>query len=397
MRHFDGQRLKRIDRAAREAVERGELPGLVALVSRGDEEHVVVAGNLAIEAPPMQRNSLFRISSMTKPVTAVAALILLEECLIRLDEPVDRLLPELAGRMVLRHPGAALDDVVPATRQITVRDLLTFTFGFGMMMDAPGPLPVWQEHDGLEISNGPPGVAACPPSDEWIRRFATLPLMAQPGERWLYNTAYDVLGVLIERASGQLLGDFMRERIFEPLGMVDTAFAVPEDRRSRLTTAYMPDARSGEMHVWDAPDGYWSNPAFHSGAAGLVSTLDDFHAFARMLLNGGEWNGQRVISRSAVSLMTSDRLTAAQRASGALEPGFFDNHGWGYGVAVVNRRQNLGESAGTYYWDGGLGTIWRNDPVEDLVVILLTQVAWSSPEPPLLSRDIVTLAYQAVR
>jgi CubicO group peptidase (beta-lactamase class C family) len=395
---FNADRIGRLDEAAHASVAHGEIPGLVALASCGDDQHVLVAGHQALDTGTvMRRDSLFRISSMTKPVTAVAAMILLEECLIRLDEPVDRLLPELENRVVLRNPYGDLDDVVQAKRPILVRDLLTFTLGFGMDMAATGPMPVWEKHDELEISNGPPGIVACPASDEWIRRFATLPLMYQPGERWLYNTGYDVLGVLIERASGQLLGDFMRERIFEPLGMADTGFGVPPDKLDRFTTSYMPDPETGKMRVWDAPVGYWSSPpAFHSGAAGLVSTVDDYHRFARMLLNGGELNGERVISRAAVDLMTSDRLTAEQRAVASMEPGFFDNHSWGFGVSMVTRRQNLGESVGSYFWDGGLGTSWRNDPAKNLVVILLTQVTWSSPTPPAIAGDNLTLAYQAL-
>jgi CubicO group peptidase (beta-lactamase class C family) len=380
-------------------VERGEVPGLVALVSRRGETHADVIGALAAGgSAPMQRDTIFRISSMTKPVTAVAAMILVEECRLRLDEPVDRLLPELAGRRVLRRIDGPLDDTVPAERPVTVRDLLTFRMGFGQMMAPPDAYPILEAAHEQQIGMGPPSPATMPAPDEWLRRLGALPLMHQPGERWMYNTGADVLGVLIARAAGQPLEAFLRERIFEPLGMPDTSFSVPADRLDRLATCYHVAGASSELAVFDpAAGGHWSRPpAFPSGAGGLVSTLDDYLAFSQMMLSRGKLGNVRVLSRPSVELMISDQLTPEQKAVSGLVGGYFESHGWGLGLAMVTRRTDLGESIGTYGWDGGLGTCWRVDPHEDLITLLMTQQAWTSPSPPDVCRDFWTLAYQAI-
>src|SRR6266699_2275595 len=222
-------RLSRMHDVMAGYVERGEVPGLVTLVSRRGEVHIDAIGTRAIaDGTPMRRDTIFRISSMTKPITAVATMILVEECKVRLDEPVDRWLPELAERQVLKRLDGPLDDTVPANRSITVRDLLTFRMGFGQMMAPPDAYPILKAANEQQIGMGPPSPSQMPAPDEWMRRLGTLPLMHQPGERWMYNTGSDVLGVLIARASGQQLEAFLRERIFEPLGMKDTGFSVPE-------------------------------------------------------------------------------------------------------------------------------------------------------------------------
>ena len=387
---LDAHRLARLHDTLHAHVERGAAPGLVSVVSRRGEAHVDVIGSTAVDgSTPMSDDSIFRISSMTKPVTAVAALILLEECVVRLDEPVDRLLPELADRRVVTRIDGPVDDTVPAHRPITLRDLLTFRMGFGGYF---GPCPVNEMAAPLELSVGPPQPALPPEPDEWMRRFSTLPLMFQPGERWLYHTGADVLGVLIARASGQPFESFLRERIFEPLGMRDTAFSVAPADVSRLVTSYATDPESG-LKVFDAPDGQWSRPpAFPSGGAGLVSTAADYLAFAEMLLRGGA----PILSRPSVETMTADHLTPAQKAIGGFFPDDFDGRGWGFGVGVVTRRDHPSAPVGQYGWDGGLGTIWRNDPSEQIVTILLTNSAWTSPRPPDLALDFLTGAYAAI-
>jgi CubicO group peptidase (beta-lactamase class C family) len=242
-----------------------------------------------------------------------------------------------------------------------------------------------------------PAPAGVPGPDEWLRRLGELPLVYQPGERWLYNTGSDVLGVLIARASGQRFDEFLRERIFTPLGMADTGFSVPAGSAGRLPPQYMTDPGSGELVVFDPPEGQWSAPpAFPSGAGGLGSTIGDYAAFASMLLGGGAYRGVRILSRPAVSLMTADQLSEAQKAVSGLAPGDFDDMGWGFGVSVVTRRTGLGPSAGAYGWSGGLGTTWYNDPAEDLVMILMTQRAGTSHLPPAICRDFWTTAYQAI-
>src|SRR5436305_10827383 len=268
-------RLGRMHDVMKGYVERGEVPGLITLVSRRGEVHINVIGTMAYEvSDSIQRDTIFRISSMTKPITAVATMILVEECKLRLDEPVDRLLPELAGRKVLKRLDGQLDDTEPAIRPITVRDLLTFRMGFGLMMAPPDAYPILKAANEQQIGMGPPSPSAMPAPDEWLRRLGRLPLMHQPGEQWMYNTGSDVLGVLIARASGQPLETFLRERLFEPLGMKHTGFSVPETSLDRLATSYWTDHASGKLVVYDeARGGQWSHPpAFPSGAGGLVAT-----------------------------------------------------------------------------------------------------------------------------
>jgi CubicO group peptidase (beta-lactamase class C family) len=378
-------------------VERGEIPGLVTLVSRHGEVHVDAIGMKAFgNGEPMQRDTIFRISSMTKPIIAVAAMILIEECKLRLDEPVDALLPELAERKVLKRLDGPLDDTVPASRPITLRDLLTFRMGFGLIMAPPDAYPILQAANEQQIGLGPPNPSSMPAPDEWMRRLGQLPLMYQPGERWMYNTGADVLGVLIARASGQPLETFLRERIFEPLGMKDTSFSVPETSLDRLATSYWSDFASGRLTVYDeARGGQWSRPpAFPSGAAGLVSTIDDYLAFGQMMLSLGKHGNERILSRLSVEAMTTDQLTPEQKAVSGLGPGFFDSHGWGFGVSVITRRDDISSVPGKYGWDGGLGTSWYSDPREDMVTILMSQRAFGPISPP--NVDFWTLAYQAI-
>jgi CubicO group peptidase (beta-lactamase class C family) len=395
-------RLARLNDVLAGYVERGDVPGLVALVSRRGETHVEVLGTMAAGGgEPMRRDTIFRISSMTKPITAVGTMILVEECTLRLDDPVDRLLPELADRRVLQRLDAPLDDTVPAHRPITVRDLLTFTMGFGQLLAPPGTYPILQAAHDQQIGMGPPEPSGLPAPHEWIRRLGTLPLMYQPGERWLYNTGSDVLGVLIARAAGQPLETFLRDRIFAPLGMQHTGFSVPAAKLDRLATSYWTHPGTGQVAIYDeAAGGQWSRPpAFPSGAGGLVSTVDDYLAFAQMLLSLGKLGNTantRLLSRPSVELMTTDHLTPEQKAVSGLLPGSFDSLGWGFGMSIVTRRDNVAESVGTYGWSGGMGTLWSSDPREQLICILMTQRMWASPSPPAIILDFLTLAYQAI-
>jgi CubicO group peptidase (beta-lactamase class C family) len=394
---LSGARLARMHDFMAGYVERGEVPGLVTLVSRRGEVHVDAIGTQAFgDSPPMRRDTIFRISSMTKPIIAVATMILVEECKLRLDEPVDRWLPELADRQVLRRLDGPLDDTVPANRPITVRDLLTFRMGFGQLMAPPDMYPILQAANEQQIGMGPPSPSSMPVPDEWMRRLGSLPLMHQPGEQWMYNTGSDVLGVLIARASGQELETFLRERLFEPLEMRDTSFSVPEASLDRLATSYWTDPTSGELTVYDEAIGsQWSRkPAFPSGAGGLVSTIDDYLAFGQMMLSQGKHGNERILSRLSVELMTTDQLTPEQKAASSLSSGFLDGNGWGFGVSVVSRRDDIAAVPGRYGWDGGLGTSWYSDPREEMVIILMTQSAWASPSPP--NVYFWTLAYQAI-
>jgi CubicO group peptidase (beta-lactamase class C family) len=379
-------------------VKRREMPGLVTLLSRRGEVWVDAIGAKAFGGDPVARDTIFRIASMTKPITAAAAMILIEDHKLELNEPVDRLLPELAHRKVLRRLEAPLDDTVPAKRSITVRDLLTFCMGFGQIVASPVAYPILEAADELEIGMGGPEPSVTPPPEEWIRRLGSLPLMYQPGEKWMYHTSADVLGVLIARASGNSFESFLRERLFEPLAMHDTGFSVPAAKVDRFATSYWTHFKTGALAIFDeAPGGQWSRPpAFPSGGAGLVSTIDDYRAFGEMLLNHGWHRGERILSRASIELMTSDQLSAEQKADAGLVPGFFTDHGWGFGMSVVTQGDRKGESVGAFGWDGGLGTSWRADPRSGLVGILMTQKMWTSPNPPQVCRDFWTLAYQAI-
>jgi len=398
-RAFDRRRLGRLHDILASHVEQTDPPGLVALLVRHDEIHVEPIGGKTFGAgDPIRRDTIFRIASMTKPITAAAAMILVEECRLRLDDPVEHFLPELADRRVLKRLDGPLDETEPAKRPITLRDLLTFRMGFGIPMVPPDTYPIQTAASGLELGQGMPQPQKPPMPDEWIRRFGTLPLMHQPGEKWMYNTGSDVLGVLIARASGRPFETFLRERLFEPLGMSDTAFSVPAASLDRLATSYWTNPQTAALEIYDrAVDGEWSSPpAFPSGGGGLVSTVDDYFAFARMLLDLGKSGGERILSRAAVETMTADHLTPSQKAAGGLGANFFDNHGWGFGVSVVTARAGLAEPVGQYGWSGGLGTSWLSDPAEDMVGILMTQRAWTSPVPPEICRDFWVLAYQAI-
>src|SRR6516165_6177505 len=379
-------RLERMHDVMAGYVDRGQVPGLVALVSRAGELRVDALGSLAVGGQsPVQRDTIFRIASMTKPVTAAAAMILVEECRLRLDEPVDRLLPELADRKVIKRFEGALDDTVPAKRSITVRDLLTFRMGFGIVVAPPDPCPILKAASDLRIGLGPPSPGS-------------LPLMHQPGKRWMYSTGSDVLGVLIARASGQPFEAFLRERIFDPLGMKDTGFSVPAEKINRLATSYATNPQTGAFEVYDQPaSGQWSRPpAFPAGASGLVSTADDFLAFSQMMLNKGKLGSVRILSRPSVELMTTDQLTPEQKATSGLTEVFFESRGWGFGVSIVTRRTDLAASIGMYGWDGGLGTSWRADPTENLTGILLTQCMWPSPSGPDVFLDFWAALYQSI-
>lgn len=384
-------------------VDSGRIPGLVALVSRGDETHVEAIGTMRHDGgAPMRRDTIFRMASTSKPVAVAAAMILLDECRLRLDDPVDPWLPELADRRVLKRIDGPLDDTVPARRPITVRDLLTSTFGLGMDMTSLGaPIMNAIFEQGLTPNLPEP----MPEPDEWMRRLGELPLMHQPGERWQYQISNDLLGVLVARVTGQSFETFLRERVFDPLGMKDTGFHVPADQIDRLPPLYAPDPQSGEFLVWDAAEGgrHSGPPAFQGGGGGLVSTADDYHAYFRMLLNGGMHGSERILSRPAVELMTTNRLTpeqnAARNAMAAdnvhVSFGQGQHGGWGMGMAVRTYRGDYA-SIGQFGWDGGSGTSTYADPDKRLTGILLAQVGMSVPDPARLIHDFWTTLYQAI-
>jgi CubicO group peptidase (beta-lactamase class C family) len=378
-------------------VARSTVPGMVMLVSRRGEVHVEAIGMLAFDgSEPMRRDTIFRIASVTKPIVAAAAMILVEECTLRLDEPVDQWLPELADRRVLRAIDSPLDDTLPANRPITLRDLLTFRLGIGSVMVFPPRYPIQQAMAELGVGPGP-ALPAHPP-DELMKRFGSLPLVHQPGESWLYDSGSDILGVLISRATGISLEEFLRERIFAPLGMNDTSFSVPESKRNRLASSYWTNPSTGRFEIFDGvDDSRWASPpVFESGGGGLVSTVDDLLSFGEMMLQWGKYGSERILSRQSVELMTTDHITPEQKAVSGFFPGFWDSHGWGFGVSIVTRRDDLSATPGRYGWDGGYGTSWYVDPKEELIGILMTQCLWDASTAPIVLLDFWTSAYGAI-
>jgi CubicO group peptidase (beta-lactamase class C family) len=370
----------KLDEIVEAAVARGQAPGVVAAVAQGDATYLTAAGVMAAGGPPMRPDTLFRISSTTKPITAAVVLSLVDDGLLDLNGPVEELLPELADRRVLRLPDGPLDDTMAAERPVTVRDLLTFTWGFGMegaMFMSPEPWPIVTAAAERELASfGPPQPDSTPDPDTWMARLGELPLLAQPGERWLYSAGSQVLGVLAARAADARFEDVMRERLLGPLGMHDTAFHAKD--ATRLATAY--ENRDGQLTVSDPPDGQWSRPPrFPDGSGGLVATAADLLAFGRMLLRGG----RPVLTSETVAEMTRDQLTAAQRAN--VWPGFsfLDGRGWGYGVSVLDWG---------YTWEGGFGTAWSNVPAQDLTVVVLTQRAADETGMPAVCEEVLAAA-----
>jgi CubicO group peptidase (beta-lactamase class C family) len=367
---------------------RGQAPGVVAAVARGAAIHVATAGVMAIDGPPMRRDTLFRIASITKPMTAAVVLSLADEGLLDLDEPVDRPLPELADRRVLRRPDGPLEDTVPAQRPVRVRELLTFTWGFGMqgaMFMAAKPWPVFTATLHRELATfGPLQPGMTPDPDTWLARLGELPLLVQPGDRWLYQTGSQVLGVLVSRFAGAPFEDVLRERVLGPLGMDDTGFHTADT--ARLATAY--ERNDGLLVVSDAPDGQWSRPPAFPDGGGLVSSAEDVVAFGRMLLPGGGG----VLAPAIVAEMTRDQLTPAQRKN--IWPGFsllgelLGERGWGYGVSVLED--------GRYSWDSGFGAAWSNVPSQELTVVVLTQRAADETGMPSVCDEVLAATCAAV-
>ncbi|TXS49553.1 serine hydrolase domain-containing protein [Streptomyces sp. OR43] len=363
-------------------VRDGSVPGAVGLVARGGRVDLeAVGGADAGGGTPMTPESIFRIASLTKPITAAAAMMLVEDGRFALDDPVSTWLPELASPMVVRTPGSPVDDVVPAARPITVFDLMTFRAGYGFPSDfsLPAVAPLFDE-----LKQGPPQPQAVAAPDAWMATLSRIPMLDQPGESWLYNACSDILGVLIARASGQPLPEFLAERLCEPLGMTDTGFHVPAQKLHRFTSYYRA-GEAGDLERVDAPDGQWSSmPQFPSAAGGLVSTAADWCAFGRMLLAGGTVGDRALLTPESVRQMTTDHLTPGQREASGL---FTEGQGWGFGGSVDVERTAPWNVPGRYGWVGGTGTAAHIIPATGTVAIMLTQVELAGPKPPRVMRD----------
>jgi len=354
-------------------LDAGRIPGAVALLGGADAAPIAV-GAAAVGGPPMTPDAIVRIQSMTKVVTAVAALRLVEAGRIALDDSVVPWLPELADRQVLHAPTAGLDDTEPARRDITLRHLLTNTSGYGMILEA-SPLQAAMAANGTEAGAEPPALGAA----DWLARLAELPLAFHPGEGWRYHHSFSVLGVLLARLAGRPLGEHLAADLFEPLGLRDTAFWVPEDQLRRLPAAYRHD---GKQLVETEPAGggfYAGRPPFDVSHGELVSTAADFARLARMLAAGGELDGRRYLSAEHLDRLTHDQVPASAKAPDSFFPGFWDGLGWGFGVAV----RTGGAHAGRYGWSGGQGTDFFVDP-DGTVGVLLTQVEMDAHLWPLI-------------
>jgi CubicO group peptidase (beta-lactamase class C family) len=367
---------RRLDEVVRRHIDADHIGAATWEVRQGDVVVRGAAGDLH-GGTPARLDTIYRITSMSKPVTAAAALTFVGRGEADLDEPVERHLPELADMQVLRSPDAAVEDTVPARRAITLRDLLAFTLGWGMDFGADDPTPWDRAAEALGVAFRGPDPNAWPPLDEWIARMGTLPLQRQPGSAWGYHHGADVLGVWLQRIGGAPLSSVLHDRIFAPLGMVDTGFHVPAPSLDRFGACTLTDA-SGRAVVHDDVDGDWSAPpSFPSAGAGLVSTVGDYSAFARMLLAGGTApDGTEVVAGPLVAEMARDQLTEEQRAASA---DLIDGTGWGLGCGVCLVDTPVGP-AGATFWDGGFGSIWTNDPAGDTSLVLLTDRIWSSPE-----------------
>ncbi|WP_109209724.1 MULTISPECIES: serine hydrolase domain-containing protein [Microbacterium] len=352
-------------------VERGTMPGAVAVLGPADDEPEPVAvGAVAIGGPPMAADALMRIQSMTKAITSVAALRLVADGRLGLDDGLEPWLPELADRRVLTAPTGKLSDTVPASRSITLRHLLTNTAGYGMI-PVPSPLQHAMAENATEAGPDPVSLGA----DEWLARLAELPLAFQPGEGWRYHHSFAVLGILLSRVTGRPTGDHLREDLLGPLEMVDTAFWAPADQAHRLPAAYR-HGDSGLEELEPAGGGFYAGPPpFDVSHAELVSTASDYLAFLRMLTHRGiaqtgDARGERLLREDLATAMVRDQTPAAAKSADSFfSPTFWDEMGWGYGVGI----EADGEHAGRFTWSGGLGTNFFVDP-DGTIGILLTQV-----------------------
>jgi len=344
-------------------VASGTVPGAVASLGAAEPE-IAAAGAMSVGGAPMDADAIMRVMSMTKAVTAVAALRLVEAGRLTLDEPVQRWLPELADRRVLSPPTADLADTSPAVRAITLRHLLTCTSGYGMVLTDS---PLQRAMADTEVEVGPEPVRFG--ADEWLARLAALPLAFQPGEGWRYHHSFAIVGILIARVAGRPLPDHLADDLLKPLGLHDTGFWVPAGSVARLPASYR-RTDSGLVEVEPAAGGFYaSQPPFDISHGELVSTVRDYSRFARMLADGGRFEGQQLVSEEHLRLMTSDQVPAAAKTPDSFFPGFWDGTGWGFGVGV----DTAGRRAGRYGWSGGQGTNFFVDP-DSTVGVLLTQV-----------------------
>ena len=370
---FSREKLAQITPALQKTVDAGDLSGFVTLIwQNGETVRLNTVGKRNIGANlSMTGDTLFRIASMTKPITSVAALMLMEEGRFKLSDPITTWAPEFADMRVLRRANGVLHDTVPAARAITFEDLFTHRAGLSYAFSAVGPIA-----DAYQRTLGDVLTIDTPP-DAWMKALSTLPLLYPPGERFHYSHATDVLGFLVGRIAGKPFRDVLMERIFTPLGMHDTDFYVPPEKRHRAAVVYRLDTATDTLKPVAFPT-YDTPPKFCGGGGGLISTADDYLQFARLMLNKGELNGTRFLKPETIALMTQNHLTADQRAIPFLGSiPLWEPMGFGLGVSVITDPDKLGPmgkgAPGSFGWPGAFGTWWQADPQNNLIVIYLIQ------------------------
>ena len=370
---FNAEALARIAPTLQPIADAGDLSGFVTLLFRhGEIAQINTIGQRDVTKKlPMERDTLFRIASMTKPVTSIAALMLMEEGKFRLDDPITKFAPEFKTMRVLKDSQGPLDQTVPAAREITFDDLFTHRSGIAYGFSSLGPIA----HEYGRVLGDVLNNEMTP--DAWMKALASMPLLYQPVERFHYSHSTDVLGFLVGRIAGMPFRDFLMERLFKPLGMSDTDFYIPPAKRERAAVVYRLNEAENRLDTVPFKQ-YETPPAFCGGGGGLVSTADDYLKFARMMLNKGELDGKRYVKAETVNLMCTNRLTPAQRAIpflGSLP--MWDGMGFGLGVSVIDAPEKLGffgmGGVGSFGWPGAFGTWWQADPANDLIMIYLIQ------------------------
>ena len=395
---FDAGRLGRLDRHFQPYVDDGRLPGyLLAVARHGKVCHVASAGHADVDdATPVEHDTIFRIFSMTKPITAVAALMLWEEGAFELKDPVSRFIPEFADSRVFRSGSALAPVTEPAVEPMRLWHLFTHTAGLTYGFHHVHPVDAMYRRAGWDWG-APHDVDLAAACESW----AALPLVNQPGTAFNYSVATDVLGRVVEVASGQSLDEFFRQRITGPLGMDDTRFFVPEDQRERLASLYVPTGPGRTAHRMHQRDDIASStPRYLSGGGGLVSTVGDYLRFAELLRREGEVDGLRLLSSRTVRYLRQNHLPGGvdldQFGNRTFAETSLDGVGFGLGVSVVIDpvKNKVAGSVGEFGWGGAASTAFFVDPVEDLVAVFCTQLLPSSTWP--IRSHLKTLIHQAL-
>jgi CubicO group peptidase (beta-lactamase class C family) len=395
---LSSERLKRIDDFLQtNYIDTGKLPGALTLVARrGEIAHFSALGSMDVErGKPAKKDTIYRIHSMTKALTSVALMMLYEEGRFQLNDPIHNFLPEWKDTAVLVS-GDYPDFVTkPADRDITFRDLLSHQSGLTYgNVETNGVERAYKKFMKKDVFDGP--------LSEWSKAMSKIPLLFSPGTAWNYSYSTDMCGYLVEVISGQRFDEFLNERIIEPLGMIDTAFSVPDDKLDRFAANYEP-TDDDPLHLEDDPEtsAYRQHPEFLSGGGGLVSTASDYYSFLQMLLNGGESDGRRYLSRKTIELMTANHLSDGQTLAdvailGQWSEATFDGVGFGLGFSVLldPATSQIPGSAGQYAWGGAASTAFWIDPVEELILIFMTQLKPSTTYP--IRRELQVLVNAAI-